>query len=97
MEALALRRNLAGHGYDGFPLTAEDHSVLSVFGEILSFEPRKASWTEDFVIREIDLTSGTEKQAWDTQLWEESCLLKSTSGIVRSADAYYVVYELRAR
>ena len=85
---VSLRRNLAGHGFEGFSddkkgvfnkagggaLTGakkekfaerqrtKPSCCYSVFGEILSFEPLKAAWSEDCVIRKI-----ADQQ--DLQLW----------------------------
>ncbi|CAD7958163.1 unnamed protein product [Amoebophrya sp. A120] len=89
MKAVALRKNLAGHGFEGFALDQDEDEVVSVFAEILSFEPKKAHPDEDYVIRSVNPLS----VPLDVDLWEERCLLKSCQQFSSSQDCYYVMYE----
>ncbi|CAD7967050.1 unnamed protein product [Amoebophrya sp. A25] len=96
LKAVSLRRNLAGHGFDGFKIEDNESEVFSVFAEILSYEPKKAHPNEDYVIREVNAASVPP----DVDLWEERCLLKScqkgsTGAFSRSMESYYVMYEFQ--
>lgn len=95
-KALALRRNLAGHGFDGFDIAQDEEDVITIFGEILDFEPLKAHWSEDFVIRNCAKTPGDLVE--DVQLWEERCVHKSVypktlKQAVFGEPSYYILYE----